>query len=294
MALTLVTFNRLVSVFGEEDASRLADSANRADRLEKRWVSKLDRLWDELKTETIKDLEMTGVVSNRTSGMFLDFYVEQAFSVMLEAIKSTRTRPRVTSGNRLKQYPKGPMPRSLSELRKLWDLWRQKKRAPARQAKIAESIKNAYVKKCQATWREASDSYRQGKTTDRESIVAKVQQAADTQYARAKTIVETETTRYWNKTRKEIYGQAEDVTHFLFVPVRDHATTKWCKSRRGLVYAKGDPILDKETPPIHWNCRSELLPLSIMNPRHLVLIENKSLWRRNNSCEPLPAQWNAA
>lgn len=162
---------------------------------------------------------------------------------------------------------------------------------PARQKEIAEKIKKAYIKKVQSVWVKYGEEFRSGITAETTEAVRQIKEGADVVYSRAKMIVETETTYYYNKSRRTVYDESPDVTHYLFVSVRDHATTKWCKTRHGLVYKKGDPLLDKETPPIHWNCRSEILPLTWHNPAHRKLIEDLSRRRRNNTCEPLPPGW---
>jgi hypothetical protein len=42
----------------------------------------------------------------------------------------------------------------------------------------------------------------------------------------------------------------------------------------------------------HPNCRSEILPLMPLNPKHKKLIDNESMWRQNNSPVPLIKGWN--
>jgi uncharacterized protein with gpF-like domain len=107
-------------------------------------------------------------------------------------------------------------------------------------------------------------------------------------------IVATETTRYYNDVRHEIYSQSEDINHFLFMSIRDFRTTEWCKTRNGLVYKKEDPLYLREKPPCHWNCRSEMVPLTDVNPRHEKMINDPSIARRNNKCKPLPPGWNTS
>lgn len=191
-------------------------------------------------------------------------------------------------------------PRSLSELKNLWDQYRKTGKVPKDIKTNADNIRKAYVKKCGDVFERYSQDYRSGSSSDKQEIVKKVQKAADTVVSRAKNIVGTETTRYYNKARRELYDQSVDVTHYLFLAIRDFRTSKWCtekvgkegRGRHGLVYKKGDPLTDRETPSVHWWCRSEMVPLSPLNPRHLVMIEDKSKQRRNHKCTPLPKGWN--
>jgi SPP1 gp7 family putative phage head morphogenesis protein len=174
----------------------------------------------------------------------------------------------------------------------LWDQWRKRKKVPPRQQKIADKVKKSYIKKIQQVVKKYQEKIRKGEVIEKKEISDYIRDNSKAESARAKTIVETETTRYWNTIRKNVYDESEDVTHYLFMAIRDMATTKWCKTRTGLVYAKGDPLLEKEKPPCHWNCRSEILPLTPQNPKHKKIIDDKSRWRRNHSPEPLPHGWN--
>lgn len=187
--------------------------------------------------------------------------------------------------------PEARVPRNFKQLRIMWDMFRKKKKIPARQQALAQRIREAYLKKVQDMWVKHGEDFRNGSTGERKAAVSAIMQGADVAYSRAKMIVETETTYYYNKTRRAVYDRSSDVSHYLFMAIRDHRTTEWCKTRHGLVYAKDDPILNKEQPPCHWNCRSEVLPMTKLNPRHLKIIQDPKLQRRKNRCEPLPPEW---
>lgn len=295
------TVKELVKLVGTKDAINIVLLANRTHDLESVWRSKLTYLWNEMIRNTQEELAETGKVKDSVIPLE-KLIVEHAFAVIFDAVRTTNGPPEFLPPVRMGAYPKGPMPRSLGALMKLWDLWRKKGVVPPRQKKIIESVKKAYVKKCQEVYIKNSEQFRSGDAFDQQQLIDKINKATKGEYSRNKTIIETETTRYWNQTRRNIYDESKDVTHYLFIAVRDQATTAWCfngkrphargRGRGGLVYAKDDPLLKTETPPCHWNCRSEILPLTPANPRHQSLIEDKSKSRRSHSCEPLPAGWN--
>jgi len=183
------------------------------------------------------------------------------------------------------------MPKDLPTLRQWYDAMRRK---PTRKLKtMARKLKKAYLDQIQETWKKSSEDWRAGKQWTQDEIRASIRKAAKVSVKRATVIASTETTRYYNQARRQRYDQVTLVTHYLYMAIRDKATTKWCKTRHGLVLTKGTAALDKSTPPIHFNCRSQLLPLVRTNPRHKKLIDDESLRIENKKVEHLPPGWNA-
>jgi SPP1 gp7 family putative phage head morphogenesis protein len=181
--------------------------------------------------------------------------------------------------------------RSLRELQKLYDISRRGL-LPTRIQILAKKLKKDYIQKCQSVWDKYSKDFREGKVADQKLAVKIITKASDGVEARGKMIVETETTRYYNMARRSYFDSSPEVTHYLFLAIMDVATTSWCKTRHRVVYAKGDQVTDLETPPCHWNCRSEMVPLAPLNPVHKKLIDNRAAWRENRRPEPLPRGWN--
>ena len=219
--------------------------------------------------------------------------MEHSLAVMTAGLKSTKERAQVRAA-RLAAPPKGKLPRSLKALREWWDKYRKSGRLPARQKAEAERLKKAFMQEIQKVWKKVSADFLSGETARNTEAVEEIRRRAGVAVSRAKMIVETETTYYFNRARREVYDESDDVTHYLFVAIRDHRTTPWCRTRHKLVYKKGDPLLDKETPPCHWYCRSELLPLTPKNQNHLRLIQDRTRARRHNSPAPLPEGWTGA
>lgn len=178
---------------------------------------------------------------------------------------------------------------SLASIFQMWDKWRAGK-ISARQKKNAKDIKQTFLNAVQQFWKKHSEDFRRGDVYDMQGVKDAFHKRAKIPIARADTIVQTEGTRFFNESIKTIYDEADGVTHWFMAAIRDARTTKWCKTRDGLVYRK-DKYYDDLPPPLHWNCRTQILPLSISNPKHRKIIEDKRRWRENHSCEPLPRGW---
>lgn len=293
MAINRKALAELAEHLDAEDITRLTASAQRIDRIEQEHVRRFESFFASLELEAVNALERDELPS-------ID--ADQIFSMLLEhwrdtteaAIQSTGGGVEVVGDTVVKlarKKIKSGAPTNMRELRELYDYFRTNARAAKRYRQQAEQIKRLYLKRIQELVKERSREFNAGAAVKRDELALEVKKKIATAWARTKTTLETESTRNYNNTRRGIYDLSPDVTHYLFVAIRDFATTKWCRSRDKLVYKKGDPLLDKETPPIHWNCRSELLPLTPQNPVHLKLIKNKTMARRSHRCEPMPPGW---
>ena len=274
---------------GLSDVARLKNSAKIAQKLEDTWSARIARA---ISTGADADFERISAGSEPIPPDFETMLVEHYFQVKIAALKLAE------SERELKARLAGP--RTLREIMRLYDKWVVGLYKPKSVIARANFIKKRYLNAIQRTWHHYSEDFRHGGEQTQADIKQKVKEATKGTAARAQTIVRTETTRYYNDARRAYYDRGDEVTHYLFLAVRDKATTPWCTSqtvngkrgRSGLVYAKDDPLLDKETPPVHWNCRSELLPLNRFNPVHRKLIADKGAQRRNHVCHALPPGWN--
>lgn len=176
----------------------------------------------------------------------------------------------------------------LKKIFKQWEAWRKK--PSAQQKKDADHLKRTFIHSLKKFWESYSKDFLSGAAYDLSGLENAFVKRVKMPVARAKTIVQTETTRYFNDGIKDLYSKADGVTHYLFAAIRDKRTTEWCNDRNGLVYRKDKKYSDIP-PPIHWNCRSQILPLSPSNPKHLKLIEDQKRLRENNSPKPLPRGW---
>jgi SPP1 gp7 family putative phage head morphogenesis protein len=277
-------------LLGDVDAAVVLRLAAQQDMLELAWKIRADRFFERITDLVLDSLQKTGKVPTKLP--FEEFFSAHAYDVAQNSLRTVNRLPRLPrSDKRLAGPPKGKIPRTLTDLMEQWDAYRKKGKVPPRQREIAKKVETAYVKKIRDFWTKYSEPFREGQVYDQKAARDAIREAGKMSEARAKMIVETETTYYYNEVRRKTYDESPDVTHYLYVAIRDHATTKWCRTRDGIVYKKGDPLLDKETPPVHWNCRSEILPLTPLNPRHRQLIADESRSRRNRSPEPLPKGW---
>jgi SPP1 gp7 family putative phage head morphogenesis protein len=274
------------------DVSRLKNSAKVAQALENKWDRRVTRAIAEASRSNAERLPAGGAVEPPDfEGLFIEHY----FDVQIAALKLAESEEELESRIRL-----GRRPKTLADIMSAYDKWRKGISKPSRPLKKANSMKKAYIAAVQAEWNAHSYDFRNGGEDTQAEIRDRIAEAGDTYAGRASTIVRTETTRYYNQARRDYYDKGDVVTHYLFIAVRDKGTTPWCtaqtvngkRGRSGLVYAKGDPLLDRETPPVHWNCRSELLPLNRFNPVHRRLIADESAQRRRHVCTPLPPGWN--
>ena len=71
----------------------------------------------------------------------------------------------------------------------------------------------------------------------------------------------TLTTAVYNYSKMEQYAQDSNVTGFLFVAVMDDVTSDICINLNGMQF--GVDEIDEFTPPLHYNCRSAIRPITI-------------------------------
>ncbi len=279
---------------GSEHAKIIYRLAKTQDSLENKWIGRVGSVHKKIRKSLIEGLRNTGKIS-----IDIDLITELLFESFMETVETAKESVEQEEKviEKLTAAPK--IPKSFRDLRKLYDQYQKTGHVPKRVSDLAEKIKKQYLKKTQSVWRKYSAEFREGDVANQNRVIDQIKKAADTVPARAKNIVRTETTNYYNDARIEIYDQSDAIWGYLFLAIRDQGTTKWCtdkvingkRGRHGLVYRKGDPLTTKERPSCHWNCRSEMVPLSIHNPRHRKLIEDVSMHRRSHSCHPLPEGW---
>lgn len=288
---------KAVKMIGPEHAQFLYKLAQQQDKIENQWVAEASRLHKKIVRVIIKNLQESGK-ADFPDHLVFEFLLAHYFRVVGTAAESAEKELEVIVDKTHLAKPK--IPKSMRELRIIYDTWKKSGRLPKGIRDMGETIKKNYLDKTQSVWQKHSEDFRAGDDFTQENVLRKVEKAADVSESRAKTIVRTETTNYYNETRREIYDQSDAITHYLFLAIRDQGTTKWCtdrkvngkRGRHGLVYKKDDPLTAQETPACHWNCRSEMVPLTPFNPRHRKLIADESVQRRNHKCAPLPEGWS--
>lgn len=83
--------------------------------------------------------------------------------------------------------------------------------------------------------------------------------------ARLETIVRTNTTSLFADSRRLAFEDplvTEAFPAMEFTAVLDNRTTDQCEGLDGAQYPVGDPIWNRITPPLHFNCRSTIVPVA--------------------------------
>lgn len=274
----------------QDSLFRLREAAKVASVLERKWLNKLRDFVSKMDEKVFFQL----LSDNRFDPDLVDFDVfvaEFSIDVTVKSYRNAENGEQRISKANLAKPPDFKIPKNFKDLKDKYDYWKRKNKLTPRQEAIAKRLKKYYLKRCKSIWNKYGEDFRQGNTFSPKVMRDFLRDKGEMAEGRNEMIVRTETTYFYNNARRQYYDQSNDVTHYLFIAIRDSATTKWCKTRQGLVYKKGEDVTDIETPPIHWNCRSEMLPLTPQNPRHRALIEDKGLARKNNRCEPLPKEW---
>lgn len=291
MPVNRLAIKKLRELFDPEEVKEILKMSKETEDFEAHWRHLLTGFFNGITEEVINKF-INAEPLKESDLPFDDFFMKHFFEATRNAFHQTQSPTAATIG-RLAKIPKGKIPKSLNDLMKIWDKYRKSGQMPPHQRTIVNRVRRDYLNKVKSVWEKYSEPFRTGDNQDKQDIVDRIRRASHSQYARSKTIVETETTRYYNQVRKEIYDQSPDVTHYLFMAIRDMRTTKWCKTRHEVVYTKDTEVFSRETPPIHWNCRSEILPLTPLNPRHKKIIDDQSKRRENRHPEPLPKGWVA-
>jgi len=283
----------LTHLYGVEDNLLIQRLAKKVNTIEAHWKKKFEKHIEELTDSILKKAKKTGRLDLKEVD-FEELIMRHRLDVVRQATEHAKKTPAKSALAGPWGIPKNKAKKmSLLEIiRRQYDTWKKTGKMPKDNKIVADGMKNTYINKLKEAYKKHGEEFRQGSVYDQEEARVKIQKEANVTYSRAKTIVNTETTRYYNQARIDFYDDAEGVTHFLFMAIRDARTTKWCNDRHRLVYEKDSEYLRKETPPCHWNCRSEILPLTPSNPRHKKYIKERGAQRKNRRPKPLPPGWN--
>jgi SPP1 gp7 family putative phage head morphogenesis protein len=86
--------------------------------------------------------------------------------------------------------------------------------------------------------------------------------------ARLNTIVRTNLSTIYNQAQMAVYTDpslGDFVEAFQYIAVLDRRTTPICDKLDGEIYPKQDPIWQSITPPNHFQCRSSLIPVTVLD-----------------------------
>ncbi len=100
---------------------------------------------------------------------------------------------------------------------------------------------------------------------------------------RLETIIRTNMSSIFNQAQMSVYNDpqlGDFVEAFQYSSILDNRTTNFCEAYDDTTYPKADPIWGLITPPNHFNCRSVLIPVTVLD-----------VWKESNritSVQPSP------
>lgn len=276
---------------------RLVKQGKIAAKIESRFRSQADLQWEEMKHRVLEAFDNNGEPLLYMDLKWLETLLERhMYETLVTSYKIAERENVVRRKPTQAQFSKVPtpkLPRSLKDLVKIWDEVRKKPALERRANSIYKRVRKEYLKRVQSVWDKYGNDWRAGDTASKETALRQLDHQMAVTKRRVKMIIETETTYYNNHARETFYNGVPEVTHYLYLSVRDHATTKWCKTRHGKVFKKGTQLQARNVPPVHWNCRSEIVPLTPQNPKHKILIDDPTRNPETHYLEPLPAGWGS-
>jgi SPP1 gp7 family putative phage head morphogenesis protein len=161
------------------------------------------------------------------------------------------------------KWPFG-IPKDLTGLEKIF---RDKRRWPLimkRSVAIVNRVRTQYLGLLQKKFQILVPQFRSGEVTP-DQVKEELMKVWQARKARVELIFRTETSTYFGKTQVAFYNSDPDIIGFLFDSVRDTGRTEICRARHGLIFTKehkGELSLSRNTPALHYNCRSHLIALA--------------------------------
>ena len=189
---------------------------------------------------------------------------------------------------RLSKLPFG-IPNSLRSLEQIFRDSRYWPKVLKRNKLLTDKLRKAYLAKLRKKFQTVVPMLTQGFMSV-EDVKEKLQEEWQTSRARVETIFRTETTTYFTKTQIAYFKGDDAILGFIFDSIIDKARTPICKSRHGLVYRPDSPLLQKNQPPCHFNCRSHLIPLA-NTPANRKMLEDPQRDPTIRKVIPLPPGW---
>ncbi len=122
--------------------------------------------------------------------------------------------------------------------------------------KVGSKLEKDKKEKLKAIFKKKNAEGFTGKSLEREIK----KEFSDWSDRRINAIARTETTKEFNyarlETARENYRNSGIIRALRFHAIMDSNVTDTCQTRHGLVLAIDDPLVDRNTPPLHVKCRS--------------------------------------
>lgn len=217
--------------------------------------------------------------------LFQRFYAS-VISKGLEIAEEEDPSPRL---RRLARAPKGNLPKNMKEIDDLFRDRKAMKRVFKRSQTLSRALRRAYLQRLKGRFAEIMPAILDGRI-DPSDAKKYIRDAWGASRSRAQTIFRTESTKYFAEAQVSYYAKSSQIIGFLYDTIRDVSRTEICRSRHGLVYRPGTALLKKNTPPLHFNCRSHLVPLAD-TPGNRKMISDPARDPEKVKVAPLPRGW---
>lgn len=181
------------------------------------------------------------------------------------------------------------LPGNLRDLEQIFRDPRYWPRIMKRSKILTSRLQKLYQQKLRRKFNDLMPKILDGQISPAEAKL-KIQKEWATSKARVETVFRTETTNYFARTQVAFFAKEEEIIGFLFDSVRDTGRTDICRSRHGLIYKPGSKLLKENTPALHYNCRSHLIPL-VNTESNRKMIEDPKRDPTKVSVAPLPPDW---
>lgn len=264
----------------------------RKDRVIAQAVKAMDELYYSSVDYIFEHYDKTGrYVEPPLSGMES---VGEAFyrKVISEAFHDAKDQKSVQGGRKkLAQLPVG-LPKSLRSLEEVFRDRQYWPRIMKRNKVLMERLRKSYWQKLKRKFRELVPRLLSGEISSEDAKSRMIHDWAATK-PRVETIFRTETTNYFGKTQVAYFSGDPDILGFLFDSVKDNARTDVCRTRHGLIYRpdfSGKNSIAYNTPALHYNCRSHLIPLA-NTAANRKMIADPTRNPSRVSVAPLPSGW---
>lgn len=219
------------------------------------------------------------------------FMVSEEFyrSVVTEAVDAAKYEKQDMAGRKnLARLPTG-LPRRIKNIDQIFKDKRYWRRIMSRSKKLTERLKKQYLAKLRKQFEVIMPKIQAGEISPVDAKKAMVE-VWETSKSRVETIFRTETTKYFAQTQVNFFKGDPEIIGFLFDSVRDLSRTEICRSRHGLIFKPNTKLLDENTPPCHYNCRSHLIALANTEHNRKLLGEEQRN-PANVRLIPLPPDW---
>lgn len=215
-------------------------------------------------------------------------------SVIEEAFYACQEEKEAQIGK--KRLAKGPVgiPRKIKKLNDIFGNSIYWQRIMRRSKKLTERLLKAYLRKLRIKFDDVMPLIREGKISPADAKKY-MKEEWKAKKPRVETIFRTETTNYFGKTQVEFFKDSEDIIGFLFDSIRDTSRTDICRSRHGMIYRRdhsGKESIAYNTPALHYNCRSHLIPLvNSEENRRMIEDVSRDPAKNKSKIKPLDPKW---